>query len=119
MAAPIGNKFTQKWEYEDVLSRFEKSLENVLSDSDFLSIQYFIIDTGIPPTTFEYMVDKYDVLGDIKEMVKTVVIARINKKALKNECNATAAIWRFKQLGEKDERTNNNNNVETLTVSVD
>jgi hypothetical protein len=37
-----------------------------------------------------------------KEDIKRLLTARINKGALQGNYNVTAAIWRMKQLGEKD-----------------
>jgi len=53
-------------------------------------------------STFHYLIEKFPVLEIYKKDITDIVVSRINKNALKNEFNATASIWRMKQLGEKD-----------------
>jgi hypothetical protein len=48
------------------------------------------------------LIDKFPVFESIKKDIADIIIARINKNALKGDFNPAASIWRMKQLGEKD-----------------
>ena len=71
-------------------------------------MQDAVIHSGMPSRTFYYLADKHEVLQHIKKDINDVIIAKINRGALKGEFNATASIWRQKQLGEKDQQYTEN-----------
>ena len=104
MAAPKGNKYTQEWTLENAQPRFEDALKYAMENDECLCLQDAIFQTGIPVSTFKYLVANQKVLASIKEEIMSAIIIRVNKRAIKNEAPAAAAIWRMKQLGEIDEQ---------------
>jgi len=104
----IGNEDAKKWDEEAVKKIFIQMLENTANDEKILSLQDSILSVDLYSSSINYLVDKYPVFESIKKDIADVIIARINNKALNNEFNATASIWRFKQLGEKDEKVVDN-----------
>jgi hypothetical protein len=106
MAAPKGNKYAQEWTFENALPRFEDALKYAREDNTCLCLQDAIIQSGIPSRTFYYLVDNHEVLQNIKQDMNDVIISRINRLALDVHvpCPASPAIWRMKQLGERDEQ---------------
>lgn len=103
MAAEKGNKYAQEWTFENALPRFEDALKFAKENDDCLCLQDAILQTGIPVSTFKYLVENQKVLASIKEEIHAVIISRINKGALRDTLTSTPAIWRMKQLGEKDQ----------------
>jgi hypothetical protein len=105
MSAPIGNKYAQEWTLENALPRFEDALKFAETDDTCLCLQDAIYSTCIPYTTFYYLCDTQEVLNCIKKNIHDAVIRRINRLALDkvSAVPAAPAIWRMKQLGERDE----------------
>ncbi len=102
-----GNKDAEKWkesDFEDILNICYKVAKE--NPNDFLSMADIVLyakdELGVPSRTFYYLVEKFPVLQSLKEDLNLLLIARVNKKALFSDYNATASIWRMKQLGEKD-----------------
>ena len=112
MAAEQGNKYAQKYELDEAIDLFIIGLEYAESNEECLSLADAIKQTTIPYSTYDYLAEKHDVLGHIKNDTKTEVTRRINKEALKGNFNATSSIWRMKQLGEKDISEVKNTNVD-------
>lgn len=112
MAAEQGNKYAQKYELDEAIDLFIIGLEYAESNEECLSLADAIKQTTIPYSTYDYLAEKHDVLGHIKNDTKTEVTRRINKEALKGNFNATSSIWRMKQLGEKDVSEVKNTNVD-------
>lgn len=106
MAFEIGNKYAREWTLENALPRFEDVLKYALEDENCLCMQDAIIQSGIPSTTFYYLVDNQPVLKSIKQDINDAIIARINRLALDkyNPVPASPAIFRMKNLGERDEQ---------------
>lgn len=106
-----GNKLAQEWNLENALPRFEDALEYAETNDKCLCLQDAIYYSGIPYSTFDYLAESQDVLGIIKNNIKSAIIRRINKNALDKNLPApsAASIWRMKQLGERDEQTINTN----------
>lgn len=104
MAAPLENKYAQEWTLENALPRFQDALDFARKSADCLCMQDAVAETGIPITTFYYLVNTQEVLKSIKEDIQAEIIRRVNKKALDQTYAASPAIWRMKQLGEKDEQ---------------
>lgn len=100
----IGNKYAQEWTLENAKSRFEDALKYATEDDDCLCLQDAIFYSGIPSSTFYYLADNHKVLENLKRDINSVIISRINRLAIRDQAPATAAIWRMKQLGEKDEQ---------------
>lgn len=101
-----GNKYAQEWTLENSLPRFEDALIFAETDETCLSLQDAKFKTGIPSRTFDYLVDNHDVLRLIKQDIMDHIVARVNRMALDKiaPCPASPAIWRMKQLGERDEQ---------------
>ncbi len=108
MGAPKGNRYTQKYTEDQAIELFVKAAEYAINDKECLSVQDAVIHIDIPHSTFYDLAEKHKVLDNIKKEINNAVIARINKGALLNKMNATAAIWRSKQLGEADKTENTN-----------
>jgi sulfur transfer complex TusBCD TusB component (DsrH family) len=103
MPAQKGNRYAQEWNLENALPRFEDALKFSEEDDKCLCIQDAIFITGIPSRTFYYLAENHEVLQIIKEDIASNIIRRVNKNSLKGEYRDAPAIWRMKQLGEKDE----------------
>lgn len=101
-----GNKAAQKWSEEKALEIFEDCFNWVINKRQAYcihDIQLYAIDAhGLPFSSFNYLVEKYPVLVDIKKAMQAVIISRINKGCIEGDFNATGSIWRMKQLGERD-----------------
>lgn len=112
MAAPKGNKYTEKYTSEKAEELLIKAKEYAMSTRDCFSIQEAILHVGLPISTFYNLIKKHDVLEDIKKDIDAIIISKVNKGAILGDFNATACIWRMKQLGETDkqeiEQTNKN-----------
>ena len=112
MAAPKGNKFTQKYTEKEAENLLLDALEYAKKNGNCLSIQDAIIHIDTPHTTFYDLCRKHKVLNNIKKDINNHIVARINRNALRNKFNSTAAIWRMKQLGEQEEITQTVKNIE-------
>ncbi len=103
MPAPEGNKNAQKYTLKEWIDKFEQVYDNAASGK-YDSLQRAWIENDIRPTTVKYLVNTYVELSNIKEDIANAIVATINTKALKGDFQATASIWRMKQLGEKDQQ---------------
>lgn len=119
MAAPKGNNYASEWTLENALPRFEDALLRSEND-DCLCMQDAVKSSLIPPTTFYYLAENQEVLKSIKEQINANIIIRINKLALDriSPAPASPAIWRMKQLGERDEQHINTTGSTTQTIVV-
>jgi len=104
MAFEIGNRYAQEWTLENAMPRFEDVLKYAIEDDTCLCMQDAIRQSGIPSTTFYYLVENQPVLKCIKQDINDAIISRINRLALKDEAPAAPAIFRMKNLGERDEQ---------------
>jgi hypothetical protein len=104
MAFEIGNKYAQEWTLENALPRFEDALKYAAENDECLCLQDAKFISAIPSRTFDYLVDNHDVLRLIKQDIMDHIVARVNKLAIKDLAPASPAIWRMKQLGERDEQ---------------
>jgi hypothetical protein len=106
MAFEAGNKYAQEWNVENALPRFEDALKYAEDDDECLCLQDAIYQSGIPCSTFYYLSENHTVLETIKQDIHSAVIRRVNRLALarKEAVSPAAAIWRMKQLGEKDQQ---------------
>ena len=115
-----GNKYAVEWTFENSLPRFEDALKYAEEDSSCLCVQDAILQTGIPSRTFYQLAKDHDVLQIIKEDIHALIISRVNRFALDKitPVSATAAIWRMKQLGERDEQHINQTVASTQSITV-
>jgi hypothetical protein len=104
MAARKGNQYAREWTIENSLPRFHDALKYAEESNDCLCLQDAIFQTGIPYCQFYQLAKDQQVLNSIKEDIQNAITKRINKNALKGDFSAAAAIWRMKQLGEKDQQ---------------
>jgi hypothetical protein len=100
----IGNKAAEKWSESDAVEAFETALQNTIDNEDVLCVQDAFFSIDMMPNYAHHLVKRFPVLEDYKKAINDKVISRINKGALKNKMNNAAAIWRMKQLGEKDQQ---------------
>ena len=103
MAAPKGNKHNEKYTLESELPIFEELLERAEA-GEFLCIQEAVMLSPYSRQAFYYLCERFVDLDNIKKELNDIIICIINRKALNNEANSTASIWRMKQLGEKDQQ---------------
>lgn len=106
MAAEKGNKYAQEWTLENALPRFEDALKYAEENEECLCLQDAIFQSGIPSRTFYQLSKDQIVLQTIKEDIAEAIIRRVNRDALNKftASPASPAIWRMKQLGERDEQ---------------
>ena len=120
MTFTIGNKYSQEWTLENAQPRFEDALKFATEDETCLCMQDAIVHTGIPNRTFYYLVNNEPVLHTIKEDIQDQIVRRVNRKALDSTYAAAPAIWRMKQLGERDEQhINTTGSTETKIIVTD
>lgn len=100
----IGNKEAEKWTEEEVRLIIEQMRTNATNDSKILCIQDAIHSVNLYSSAMTYFMDKFPVFANIKKDIQDVIVGRVNAKALNNEFNATASIWRMKQCGEEDKQ---------------
>lgn len=87
-----------------VIRKLQEMYDNALHNETVLSFQDACFSVGWRPSKIAYWTSTYHVFELFKKDIQDAIIARVNKKALTNEFNATASIWRQKQLGERDEQ---------------
>ena len=110
MAAPKMNRYNSKMTVEERVDQFNMILKKCLDDElDYLCLQEAYYAEGIAKSTFNDLCSKHKELDSIKEDMKAAINIRVNRLAIKNQGNATACIWRMKQLGEVDQQTVNQN----------
>lgn len=103
-----GNKFGVKYTEEQYISAFLNALEKIKESlkgsakNKIVTLGGFYLQTGIPVSTCKLAIETYPALTAIKEELCAILNEFIATKALDNEFNQTASIWRHKQLGEKD-----------------
>lgn len=118
--APIGNKYAQQWTLENATPRFDDALKYATENEDCLCMQDAVYQTGIPSVTFYYLVENHTVLKLLKQEILNQIVIRINRLAIRNSAPAAAAIWRMKQLGERDEQhvQQTNNTTHNITAAT-
>jgi len=116
----LGNKDAEKWTEDVVRDYFDKMLANTKDEEqDILSIQDAIASVGLYRSSVDYLVNKFPVFGNLKKDLQDIIIARINKGALKGDYVPTPAIFRMKQLGEIDgQEINHKNNGKDFESSI-
>lgn len=102
----IGNRYAQEWTLENALPRFEDALKYAEDDDACLCLQDAIAQTGIPSRSFYELAKNHPVLQSIKQDIAEQIIRRVNRFSLDriSPSPASPAIWRMKQLGEKDQQ---------------
>lgn len=99
-----GNKAAEKWSEEYAIWVFDEAFNNAIQNDDILCAQDAFFSVELRPTTAHYLIKKFPVLESFKKDIHEAVICRVNSGALKSKMNNAAAIWRMKQLGEKDQQ---------------
>ena len=101
-----GNQAAATWteEAEAAVNLLSSMCEFAMHDDDVLCFTDACVKAGYSPSHVNYLVDRFPVLVDIKKDVQNYIASRINKGALTGGYVATPAIWRMKQLGEKDQQ---------------
>jgi len=103
-----GNTCAQSRSLDEWVALFNE-MKIYLRTSDVLSLYELLDHFDVPYSTFKDNCLKYKILNDMRDDLRAILIARVNRGAIKNEFNPTACIWRMKQLGEVDSRDVNNN----------
>lgn len=102
-----GNKAHELYTEEQAKALFKEMYDNCLEDNNMLCVQDVFLNIGMRSSTFYYLIEKFPDLELIKNDIKDVIVSRINAGALNGKFKETASIWRMKQCGEVDEKTNN------------
>ena len=104
-AAPKGNDYNLKYTLEEAKQIMEKMIKYATDTDDCLCVQDAILYADIPRRSYYYINEKFEKdLHSYKRSLNDIVIARVNKGAIKSVYNSTACIWRMKQLGESDKQ---------------
>jgi len=101
MAAEKGNRYAEKHSIEEWKDIFEDIYKKAIKGK-YLSLQQAFIESDVRPSTYKWLVNKYEVLANIKNDIADAVAMKINKGGLNGDFNPAMSIWRLKQLGEKD-----------------
>jgi hypothetical protein len=101
-----------------VFRKFAKMIQNTKDDENILCFQDACISIDWRSSKVEYWCKKIPVFKNLKKDIQDIIISRINKNALKNKFNATASIWRMKQLGEKDKIEHERSGEQGLNIIV-
>ncbi len=76
-------------------------------------MQQAFIESDVRPSTYKWLVNKYEVLANIKNDIADAVAMKINKGGLNGDFNPAMSIWRLKQLGEQDKQVIEQNTTTT------
>ena len=106
-----GNKNALKWTEEKKLEIFKQVAEIARTDDEVLCLYDAVDKCLMPLTTYDIFAKDFPELGLLKAEAQKQIVRRINKNALFGTFTAAPAIWRMKQLGEKDETTQVTQNV--------
>ena len=106
----IGNKAAEKWSEEEVEKIIFDMRDNAETNDSVLCLQDAIRSVDLYSSSLNYLIDKFPVFENIKKDIQDIITARINKGALMGDFVPAPAIWRMKQLGEKDEQELNHKN---------
>jgi len=101
MAAEKGNRYAEKHSIEEWKDIFEDIYKKAIKGK-YLSLQQAFIESDVRPSTYKWLVNKYEVLANIKNDIADAVAMKINKGGLNGDFNPAMSIWRLKQLGEED-----------------
>lgn len=99
-----GNQAAATWTEEAAVNMLLSMCDFAMHDDDVLCFTDACVKSGYSPSHVAYLVNRFPVLEDIKKDVQNYIASRINKGALTGGYVATPAIWRMKQLGEKDQQ---------------
>ena len=99
-----GNQAAATWTEEAAVELLLSMCEFAMHYDDVLCFTDACVKARYSPSHVNYLVDRFPVLVDIKKDVQNYIASRINKGALTGDYVATPAIWRMKQLGEKDQQ---------------
>ena len=102
-----GNKEAEKWSDERMIEILEDCYQEVYNNPNrLLSIAdvlvYVRATYKMSSSSFFAKVKANKVLESIKSDINILLLSRINKGSIEGDYNATACIWRMKQLGERD-----------------
>lgn len=96
-----GSKLNKKYELDELITIFEGLAQECI-DGNYLCIQECQMHSGMPPSTFYDVAKKHPELEDAKRQMNDAIIVNVNRMGLESKFNPTMAIWRMKNLGEKD-----------------
>lgn len=98
-----GSTLHQKYTKEEAISLFERLVTECI-EGEYLSIQEAQMKSGIRRRTFYDIAKKYPELDELKQEMNDAIIANVNRLGLMGKFNPAIAIWRMKQLGERDSK---------------
>ena len=107
----LNNKAAEKWTEDEVFALLEQMYLNANSDNEILCFSDACNSVGYRDSHIDYFIKKFPVFEAHKKDIQCRIVSRVNKGALTNKMNATAAIWRSKQLGEKDKSEQETKNI--------
>lgn len=101
-----------------VYRKFSQMIKNTYDDENILCWQDACMSINWRDSKVNYWCGIIPVFATLKNDIQNIIISRINKNALNNDFNATASIWRMKQLGEKDKQEIENKNININTQEI-
>ena len=85
-----GNKCAEKWTLEDAVKLGEELIEWMRkSQTNVLFEKFFVMEKGLPPKTYNYLMDKFEPFSTLIGTAKKMQEIRISEGCLTNEHNAT------------------------------
>jgi len=104
MAAPKGNKYTEKWNEQKAKELFDKAL--VLAKNGATSLVRIAIELNTYDDVFDYLADKFEVFRPVKNMLLKIIANNLFERGLNNEVNTGMAIFGLKaNHGWEDKQT--------------
>jgi len=126
----FGNKVAEKYDEEAAIEAFKRVFEQANKRITYkedgsvdyengppLCLQEAVIMGGMAPSTYFYLVNKFPVLEPIKKDTMDALISTMNRLAVTFKAQPAAAIFRMKQLGERDEQVIHNTGSGSVPIS--
>jgi hypothetical protein len=95
--------YNKVWSDEAALEVFEDVVKAAESDDDVLCLQDAIRKSIMPYSTYYQQSKDHPHLERLKKDAQAAIIRRVNRGGLTGDLVSTPAIFRMKQLGERDE----------------
>lgn len=103
-----GNQHAAIMTKEEWIAKFKEMYEWCKDEENkAYSLEDVWVNFKMPKSTYYDKCKNVDTIGEYRELMQTIIKARINKMGLENNVNVTMAIFRLKQLGDIDEATVN------------
>jgi hypothetical protein len=108
MPGTIGNKNAEKWTLEKSVKFMKEALKTLENNADIMFIGTLAVRQSSYKDIYTYLTNKFkdnNVIFSTKKKIDAIIEERLFKSALKNDINATVAIFGLKNNhGWKDKR---------------